>query len=70
MISGYGANPIFFNKKKKIGRQEIPATIFKESVETYLLFLTKAMNLAIAELEFPDKLKKSEVIPLYKRRIP
>ena len=48
----------------------IPATILKQSVETYLPFLTKAINLAITEFEFPDKLKKSEVIPLYKRQDP
>ena len=42
----------------------------KQSVETYLPFLTKAINLAITECEFPDKLKKSEVIPLYKKQYP
>ena len=40
----------------------------KQSVETYLPFLTKAINLSITESEFPDKLKKSEVIPLYKKQ--
>ena len=42
----------------------------KQSLEAYLPFLTKAINLAITECEFPDKLKKSEVIPLYKKQDP
>ena len=42
----------------------------KQSVESYLPFLTKAINLAITECKFPDKLKKSEVIPLYKKQDP
>ena len=48
--------------------RSIPATILKQSVETYLPFLTKAINLAITECKFPDKLKKSEVILLYKKK--
>ena len=32
--------------------------------------MTKTINLAITECEFPDKLKKSEVIPLYKKQDP
>ena len=52
------------NTKKSSTSGSIPATILKQSVETYLPFLTKAINLAITECEFPDKLKKSEVIPL------
>ena len=42
----------------------------KQSVETYLTFLTKAIKLAISECEFPDKLRKSEVIPLCKKQYP
>ena len=42
----------------------------KQSVETYLPFLTKAINLTITECEFSDKLKKLEVIPLYKKQDP
>ena len=32
--------------------------------------MAKTINLAITECEFPDKLKKSEVIPLYKKQDP
>ena len=42
----------------------------KQSVETYLPFLTKVIKLAITECELPDKLKKSKVIPLYKKQDP
>ena len=58
------------NTTKLSTSRSIPAIILKQSVETYLPFLTKAINLAITECEFPDKLKKSKVIPLYKKRIP
>ena len=30
--------------------------------------MTNAIHLAISECKFPDKLKKSEVIPLYKKQ--
>ena len=42
----------------------------KQFVETYHPILTKAINLAITECEFPDKLKQSEVIHLYKKQDP
>ena len=58
------------NTKKSSTSGSIPARILKQSVETYLPFLTKAINLAITECEFPDKLKTSEVIPLYKKQDP
>ena len=40
----------------------------KHSVESYLPFLINAANLAIYECELPDKLKKSEEIPLHKKQ--
>ena len=55
------------NTKKPSTSGSIPATILKQSVETCMPFLKKIIiNLAITECEFPDKLKKSEVISLYK----
>ena len=45
----------------------IPTTILKQCVDVYLLFLTKAINHAITENTFPEQLKKSEIIPLYKK---
>ena len=58
------------NTKKSSTSGSIPATISKQPVETYLPFLTKAINLSITECEFPDKLKKPAVIPLYKKQDP
>ena len=37
------------NTKKSSASGSIPATILKQSVETYLLFLTNAINLGISE---------------------
>ena len=45
-----------FNTKKSSIKGSITATILKQFVETYQLILTKAINLAITECEFPDKL--------------
>ena len=42
----------------------------KHSVESYLPFLINAANLAIYECELPDKLKKSEEIPLHEKQDP
>ena len=45
------------NIKKSSTSGSIAATILKKSVKTYLPFLTKAINLAITECEFLNKLK-------------
>ena len=39
-------------------------------MDVYLPFLTKAINHAITKNTFPKQLKKSEVIPLYKKEDP
>ena len=39
-------------------------------MEVYLLFLTKAINLTITVNNFPEQLKKSKVILLYKKPEP
>ena len=39
-------------------------------MEVYLLFLTKAINLTITVNNFPEQLKKSKVILLYKKQEP
>ena len=48
----------------------IPATILKQSIEIHLLFLKNSIYYAIKNDEFPDKLKNSKVIPLYKKEDP
>ena len=61
---------INLNVKKCSTNGSIPATILKQYVNVYLPFLTKAINYAITENTFPEQLKKSEVIPLYKKEDP
>ena len=39
-------------------------------MNVYLLFFTEAINFAITENIFPEQLKMSEVIPLYKKEDP
>ena len=39
-------------------------------MDAYLPFLTKAINHAITENDFPEQLKKLEVIPLHKKEDP
>ena len=58
------------NGKKPSNNGSIPSTILKQRVNVYLPFLTKAINLAITENIFPGQLKKSGVIPLYKKEDP
>ena len=55
------------NVKKSSNNGSIPATILKQFVDAYLPFLTKAINHAITENDFPEQLKKLEVIPLHKK---
>ena len=45
----------------------IPTTILKQSIEIHLPSLTNAINYTVNESKLPDKLKKLEVIPLYKK---
>lgn len=53
---------------KTLASGSTPVKILKQFVETYLPFLTNAIDLAISESEFPDKFKISEVIPMYKKQ--
>ena len=44
----------------------IPASILKQSIEVPLKYLTSNINQFLKESTFPDELKQSEVIPVYK----
>ena len=55
------------NEKKSSIKGSTPATILKQCVDVYLLFLTKTINHAISKNNFPEQLKKSKVIPLYEK---
>ena len=61
---------INLNVKKSSTNGFIPATILNQYGDVDLPFLTKAINHTLTENIFPEKLKKSEVIPLYKKEDP
>ena len=58
------------NVKKSLSSKAIPATILKQSLHIYLPFLTNCINHSFITKKFPDELKLSEVIPLYKKLDP
>ena len=45
-------------------------TILKQCVDIYLSLLIEAINHTITEIIFPEQLKKSEVVSLYKKEDP
>ena len=55
------------NVKKTWTSSSITAAVWKQSIEIHLTFLTNSINYTIKNDKFPDKLKMSEVIPLYKK---
>ena len=53
--------------KKSPTYGSIPATILKQCVNSYLSHLTNSINYSIQHSSFPQELKLSEVIPMYKK---
>ena len=58
------------NNKKASTNGSIPVTILKQTLDTYIVKLTNTINHSILINEFPDNLKKGEVIPIYKKNDP
>ena len=56
--------------KKSSRYGSIPATILKQCVNAYLPHLTNSINYSIQHSNFPQELKLSEVIPVYKKLDP
>ena len=56
--------------KKSSTYGSIPATILKQCVNAYLPHLTNSINYSIQHSSFPQELKLSEVIPVYKKLDP
>ena len=54
------------NVKKSSTYGSIPASILEECVDAYLSYLTVTINYSLRENIFPEELKRSEMIPLYK----
>ena len=48
------------------GYDELPSSIMKQCVETYVKQLTFLINMSITHGNFPNELKIDRVIPLYK----
>ena len=48
----------------------ILVTIFKQTIDVHLQHLTNAINHTLQANCFPDKLKQSEVMPVYKKLDP
>ena len=58
------------NSKKSSTYGAIPASILKQTIEVHLKYLTNTINNSLKESTFPDELKQSEVIPVYKKLDP
>ena len=54
-------------QKKPSTNGSVPATILKQLVDVYLPFLTKDITHTITEDIFPEQLRKSKVIAIYKK---
>ena len=57
------------NVKKLSTYSSIPASILKQRVDAYLPYLTDSINYSLRESTFPEELKHSEVIPVYKKLV-
>ena len=58
------------NTKKSSTYGAIPASILKQTIEVYLKYLRNTINHALKKHTFPNELKQSEVIPVYKNLNP
>ena len=55
------------NSKKSSTYGAIPASILKQTIEVHLKYLTNTINHSLKEFTFPDELKQSKVITVYKK---
>ena len=55
------------NLKKSSTYGAIPASILKQSIKVPLEYKTNIINRSLKESTFPDELKQSEVIRVYKK---
>ena len=58
------------NSRKSSTYGTIPASILKQTIEVHLKYQTKTVNDSLKESTFPDELKQSEVISVYKKLDP
>ena len=50
-----------------VGYDELPSSIMIQCVKTYVKQLTFLINMSLTQGNFPNELKITRVIPLYKR---
>ena len=55
------------NVKKSSTYGSIPESILEQCVDAYLPYLTDSINYSLRESTFPEELKHSEVISVYKK---
>ena len=58
------------NSKKSSTYGAIPASILKQTIEVHFKYLTNSINHSLKESTFPDEVKQSEVIPVFKNLDP
>ena len=58
------------NSIKSTTHGPIPASMLKQTIKIHLKYLTNSINNSLKESTFPDELKQSEVIPVYKKLDP
>ena len=58
------------NSQKSSTYGPIPGTILKQTWKVHLKYLTNTINHSSKTSTFPEKLKKSEVLPVYKTHLP
>ena len=57
---------LIINNKRASRKGDIPFSILKEALDTYLPILAKVINSLIEQNEFPKELKLPDVLPIYK----
>ena len=58
------------NSKISSTHGSIPASLVKQTIEVHLKYLTNTISRSLKECNFPDELKQSEVMPVYKKLDP
>ena len=58
------------NNKKATREGDIPVNLLKGSIDTYLPLLTEITNSSFGQNEFPNELKLTNIIPIFKKKDP
>ena len=58
------------NNKKATREGDIPVSLLKGSIDTYLPLLTEITNSSFGQNEFTNELKLADIIPIFKKKDP